>query len=386
MTDAITTHYLDLVELQAPRLRGPESLVALGALNRSRPNWLRCLERADLATGLRFVAALDGYWTTRGLWPEARAYADDVLARLGANGDDLLPLGIAEPLGHVYLLRGNIALYGGDLDEAELLYEKSQAIGERLGNPDLLGSSIHNLGGVALHRQRWDEAVAWFERSIRHDEIHGALRRAAIASTNLGLVAERRDDLELAAKQYTNALERARQIGDERLIGLILNNLAGVAILDNALEVARIAIDESIAHHRRLGSRLGEAAALINLGIWHLDSHQPEEARSRLLDSVRLLGHQGDVFNLLRALAGLAVCEQRHGEPRLAVQIHAFTEATCEGLSSPAHTPRDLRAIEESLETLRQSLDSELFGRAWDEGRSMDLSQLLGKVAPGDTE
>jgi tetratricopeptide (TPR) repeat protein len=205
----------------------------------------------------------------------------------------------------------------------------------------------------------------------------------AIAYTNLGLVAERQERWDDASGYYTQALEIARGVGDERLVGIVLNNLAGVALIRDQGNEAVPAIEESIAHHRRLDDPLGEAGAQINLGAWFTDSHQPEAARSAFLTAVKLARGQGNVYILLRALAALALGEHRANQPEMAVRLHALARAARGDLPESVHSPRHLREIKRSLEQLRDTVDPAVFDRAWKEGASLSLDDLLATLGSG---
>lgn len=404
----IDAHHLDHVEREAGRLRGAESGSALRALGRSRPNWLRSLARFGLSKGLpdpaaapetaalgsdrlaralRFVAALDGFWTARGLWPEAREWTDAVLAAAGALPEATTRVGrgvepppeVARPLAHVANMRGNLALHAGELDRAEHLYRTGLALGESLADPAILGRSMHNLGGVALYRERWDDAVTWFERAIHHDEEHGDLRGATIGHTNLGLVAERRDDLDLALQHHGRALGLARQLGDDRLLGLILNNHAGAALVALRIEESRAGLEESLRHHERTGDPLGRAAALVNLGILAMQTNRPAEARPRLREALTLYENRGNLYSLLHALTTIAILEERFGDANLATMVHAFAARKREEFGGPLHHPRHLRGIEQSIARLRERFGAEI-DAAWNEGAGCDLATIITRI------
>ena len=69
-------------------------------------------------------------------------------------------------LGFIAMLRGAMAFYGGDIDAALPLLEHGREIGERFGDRDLLGMTIHLQGLIGIASGRTAEGVSMLDEAM----------------------------------------------------------------------------------------------------------------------------------------------------------------------------------------------------------------------------
>ncbi len=69
-------------------------------------------------------------------------------------------------LGLIAMLEGSMAFYGGDTDAALPLLERGREIGERFGDRDLLGMTIHLQGLIRIASGRTAEGVAMLDEAM----------------------------------------------------------------------------------------------------------------------------------------------------------------------------------------------------------------------------
>jgi predicted ATPase len=208
-------YFAALAEEASPHLKGAGQLQWLATLDADHDNLRRALDAfgapdADPEAGLRFVCALDRYWTTRGYAAEAQRYLDAMLSRSGAA---------TAARGHALNAAGNRCLSAGDPEKADRLYDEALRIGREIGDAAVVARSVHNKGGVALSAGHFAEARAWFQECLAMDRERGDRFGEGTVLSNLGLVAERKGDLAEARGLYeaSLAIQRVRGHGRPRM-------------------------------------------------------------------------------------------------------------------------------------------------------------------------
>jgi predicted ATPase len=310
--------------------RGPDQKKWLDSLElehdnlRSSLQW--CVAEGDpLERGLEMCGALFFFWWMRSHWAEGREWCQSMLDassaddRSRARSDCLLTL-------------GNLALYQGDFEEAQLRYQSSFEIRERLGDPDTLAAAQHCLAHVQQLQENFAAAKPLYEKCIE-------LRRAANKP--------------------------------EALAGS-LNNLANVEQELGNFEAAASLHQEALAIRRTSGSVQGVAQTLQNLGSLYEARGQVDLALENYRESLRLFQSLRDTRSIGQVLDGLAEIHASAGKCALAVQIWSASKSIREAAGTwVAGASQD--RTEAIWRRLASEMSAEAFGAAWAAGASLDL-------------
>jgi predicted ATPase/serine/threonine protein kinase len=157
-------HFLRLVELEEPRLRGVDERAAVDRVAQELPNLRRGLERAlaigDVETAGRLSGGLHAFWYHSGSFTEGRGWAEQALS-LGGR------LAVREK---VLATAGELALLQGDVDVARRHLTERLELCIELGDADRLASAYTLLGHVASAARDWTYARDLYEQSLQLDE------------------------------------------------------------------------------------------------------------------------------------------------------------------------------------------------------------------------
>ena len=171
-------------------------------------------------------------------------------------------------------LRGRIAWHRGWLDEAQELFEAGLAVAPPETNS--LTADLHNaLGIVHYYRSRPDEAFAHHEEALQLRELLDDRLGLAKSHSNIGnLLSQFRGDHAGAEARYLKALELAEEVGDRQMKVSVLHNLAGEAMERAAWGEAIERYRQVEALHEEMGwshlqwvTSLQEARCQIGLGL-----------------------------------------------------------------------------------------------------------------------
>jgi predicted ATPase len=204
---------LALAERAEPSLTSPEQAFWLARLSEENANVRAALawstETGELELGLRVAGALVRFWSARGLMSEGRQWLEQALER----ADDVSPRVRAK----AEFAAGYAALGLGDFDGAGQHFERSLALGRDLGDGQLEGAALAQLGWLAMATDRPAEARANAEGALR---LAQAADDKIAASGALNVLAElaAHDGNGEAKELFEQGLALRRELGDERLI------------------------------------------------------------------------------------------------------------------------------------------------------------------------
>jgi predicted ATPase/RsiW-degrading membrane proteinase PrsW (M82 family) len=204
---------LALAERAEPSLTSPEQGFWLARLSEENANIRAALawstETGELELGLRIAGALVRFWSARGLMSEGRQWLAQALERT----DDVSPRIRAK----AEFAAGYAALGLGDFDGAGPHFERSLALARDLGDGQLEGAALAQLGWLAMATDRRAEARANAEGALR---LAQAADDKIAASGALNVLAElaAHDGNGEAKELFEQGLALRRELGDERLI------------------------------------------------------------------------------------------------------------------------------------------------------------------------
>jgi non-specific serine/threonine protein kinase len=202
-------------------------LRARGALSEARRRLEQALGRAEtsyLPDDLRasVLAEIGIGATSAGDFESARKYIDDAQAIYERMGD-------VSNLAWCAHLRGRVALWSGDPDTAELVYEDAVEQLRRCGSPTLAVALV-NLAGILIDLGKYDRAASMIDEGLADAE-----RRNDVFATMLLVGAERtlaimRGDLPRARQALIRELALIRDIDDPQFFAQFLEGCARLAV------------------------------------------------------------------------------------------------------------------------------------------------------------
>jgi len=179
-----------------------------------------------------------------------KALAEESLALLEELGD---PLGMERSL----TLLGHAALHEGKPSSARPRYEQSVALARRLDDKWSLARALNNLGDLAAFYQDdldrgvevWQEALALC-RQLGNADMTGSVL------SNLGFAALTRQQQDEAERLFRESLELFWSLGGKIGIGYNLEGLAAVAVSGREAERAARLLGAADASREEIGVRL----------------------------------------------------------------------------------------------------------------------------------
>lgn len=416
---AHTVYYQAWAQSSTPaQVAGPQQAVWLKRFDQDHENvraalgWLE--SHGEMEAALRLAEALWPFWWVRGHWSEGRSFLDQALSTgqvvaaavraraLTAAGvlaffqgvpahakercEESLALfrtlddkqGMATCL---YRL-GQIAWMTSHWEEARTRIEEAQALFSEAGFQQGIADSWLVLGYICMDRGEYSQAHTLVEESLQICRVLDNQEGVATALVTLARVCFLQSALEEAARLAQHCLTLSQEGGDRWATGHALVTLAYIAILHGEYAQAHALCEQTRLLFTALGDREGVALSLHGLGwvAWFEADYAGAHTHCEESLTIALeLGHKEFMAFFPDGFAGTLAAEE---QPSWAAQVLGAAEAFREAVGMPL--PPVLHILHEPIVALvKASLSEEAFARAWSEGRSMTLDQVL--VRPGSS-
>ena len=267
-------------------LRFASSGAALDWLDRELPNVLAAAR----------MAASHRHWSV--VWQLADAMWPVFLYR-GRHAErlefDQLGLNAAreggEELGEAKMLYrlGTALINAGQFDQAEACIEQARSAWVRLGRRDRVAGSLRRLGYLAMVRGRPESAVNWFGQAVAgYRELDDA-RHLGVTLSNLADALIETNRPQDTIRVLDEADRLLADSPDVHSRGRMLTRLGQAHELAGNSEAAADYLHQSLRTMREIGSRQGEADALVALGDLAGRAGRRDEARTRYTEAQRVL-------------------------------------------------------------------------------------------------
>ncbi|MDQ3088465.1 MAG: tetratricopeptide repeat protein [Acidobacteriota bacterium] len=283
--------FLNLATTAQPQLIGAEQTKWLSILETEHDNLRAALAWSfehDAETTLRLARALGEFWYVRGHLSEGSANFREVLSRttdllVAVRGEALVGAGILEQR-------------RGDVGKSRELFTEARAVGEKVGDADIIATALNGLGIGAAVEGDETAARAFLEEGLRVSQAAKNQRYIGLFLNNLGEHARRRGDYAEARRLYAESLIIQRELGNTRIVAIALGNLGRVSYLQNDFAAARKFYTESLEISRSLGDLHSIALLLDGFAGLAADA-QPERAAKLLGAANALRGKVGSDFD-----------------------------------------------------------------------------------------
>jgi predicted ATPase/DNA-binding CsgD family transcriptional regulator/DNA-binding XRE family transcriptional regulator len=264
-------YFLALAERADPLLRGSDQRAWFFRLEREHANlraalrWLLDQEApADREAALRLTTALCYFWWVRGYHAEAWRWQEEALRRA--------PAAEANPAVRTRALvrTGMYRVYGGELDQAQVLLEEALALAQRRQDPGGTAEALNELGARAIFAGDWAESARLLLGALTRWEAVGDPHYIGNALVSLGAAALIQGNYADAAPLFADALEQFEAAGDARIgsdarfsLGVIAHQLGDQP---RAVQHVQEGLQASVTLQDRYLLSLGIWAALAVLG------------------------------------------------------------------------------------------------------------------------
>ena len=240
--------FLNLATTAQPQLIGAEQTRWLAILETEHDNLRAALAwnfENDAETALRLARALGQFWYVRGHLSEGSRNFREVLSRttnllVAVRGEALVGAGILEQR-------------RGDVGKSRELFAEARAVGEKVGDADIIATALNGLGIGAAVEGDETAAGAFLEEGLRVSQAANNQRYIGLFLNNLGEHARRGGDYAEARRLYAESLIIQRELVNTRIVGIALGNLGRVSYLQNDFLAAREYYMESLEISRALG-------------------------------------------------------------------------------------------------------------------------------------
>ncbi|MBI5709998.1 MAG: protein kinase [Candidatus Eisenbacteria bacterium] len=328
-------HFLARAEAAETAFWGPEGASWLARLERDHENLLAAIawsQRAEgeAPAGLRLAGALYRLWYMRGHYEVGRRVLAGALTHPGAQEPTIAR---ARAL---YAAAG-MAVFQGDNAAARPLYEQSLAIHRALADRLGVARTLIGLGTLEANEGHYDSARELDEESL------------AIY----------------------------RETGEPRSILIVLHNLGDIALYQRDYESAHRLFEESLARGRATGNKPVMATTLAALSVASSRLGRFAEARSELIEGLRLVRELKALTSGTDALESTAELALARGAPERAALLFGASEALREKVG--LRREPGLQSVQTTLVArARETLGGEAFAKSWIEGRGLSFEAAVG--------
>ena len=301
-------YFVQLAEEADIGIKGAHQAEWLDHLELQHDNLRAALDytlRRDTVLHSRMVGALWRFWRYRGHLNEGREYTRAGLKVAAGIDDPLLKYRIVNAA-------GAMAYYQGDLEDALGLFEAGSLLAQQLGLHEVMAMAETNVI-VVLNDQGNSQAIRGRqEANLALLRNVGMPRSITVALLNLGQTALDQADYSAARHFLEEALLGCQEIGDAMLEGEALRILGFTFLGLSELERAEASFRESEALLGRLGYENAAAEALRGLGMVYRLRGNYTYARQLQEESIathRRLDDRWGEADVLYELAELALAQ-----------------------------------------------------------------------------
>ncbi|HZK51472.1 MAG TPA: tetratricopeptide repeat protein [Actinomycetota bacterium] len=324
--------YLGLAERASERLRGPDQVRWLEALEFDHDNLQDALEWSkrndDWGVLLRLTAGMSYFWSIRGYVSEGRLWTKIALERTE---------------GIISKHRARVLAGGAMLARARVDYEEARRLLEE---------------SIEAQRQLGDEAGVAF--SIK----------------DLGNLEVDQGNIEGAEKLYSESLAEWRRLEDREGIAQTLNNLGFIAQIKGDQTEAMKLLDESLVIFRQLRDKQGIARALMNIAVSTRELGDYERAVRLSRESLVLWRQLGDKWDVADCLEDLAGELHELGLHYQAAVLYGGAEALRWAIGAP-RPPVEQDTYQRRVDEVHNALGDAGFSECWARGSGMRMEEVI---------
>ena len=323
----------------------------------------------DVETGLRIASALAVYWKVRGFLSEGVQWLTHLLF--------LSPQAVTAIRADALNGLGNLLMHQGDFPAARSVQQENLHISRQLHDQRAIYNALLNLGSVAWFEGGLAEARTCYHECLKISEIIGNKLFIANALGNLGGVAWSEGDYAGARSFYEADLKIRRKLGDKQGIANTVGNLGEIILqVGGDGGSARNFLEESLALRCEIGDKRG--MALVFDSMCEAAQRDGDFTRAWTLFRQSLIIYR-DIHDMRGIIEAVEIFANLRIEADFGVQDACLLGAA-EALREATRLSLGESGMEQYNKTIagaRQKLGRQAFERAWGNGRSMALEEVL---------
>lgn len=367
-------HYFAMAKEANHGLRGPQQADWIWKVEVELDN-VRSAIALSLAGGIdpfiavKFAVALQGFWILRGYSTEGRKLVRGLLA---------LPEIQASKVAQAWALYVGAALAESQSDyaEARKMLEVCLELRRELGNQVDIAATLSTLSLARFQAGDAAEAAAVEGEALQIFRHLGDRVGEAIGLLHLGQFSLHLGDDARAREHLEQCLAIAREIRHQEVEGECELTLGESAFETGDRARASLRFKRSLTVCREAGDKRGEANALWRLGKVDLQEGDLASARQRLEEALLAFRAFEMREELLGCLEDQVVLASAEGRYDVAVGLAAMVDASRVRLGF-IRSARSDRRWQETVATLRRTVDGTEFDAAWNDGRDWEVDRAI---------
>jgi adenylate cyclase len=256
-----------------------------------------------------------------GRWERSQGEYADAASHLLQSLALFETLPVGRGLAQTLVELSNVARAQGDYATERQRIEEAHQVYQDLHDTEGLAFCLQELGVNARHRGDYPAAERLLEEALQISQAHTHTSRRAYTLNLLGYLHGVRQDYALAAQMLDESIAIFREIGNQWGVASGLNQLGYVSYFRGDWASAYAAYTASLAQCRALNDRWGVAVCLNGLGWASLAQAQAQAAQSHFRQALHEAQQVPVLQVMTEAVAGLAACRARLGEPSAALPL-----------------------------------------------------------------
>jgi tetratricopeptide (TPR) repeat protein len=246
-----------------------------GKLAEARIHYEQALELGDREEQARVLMALGDLARRAGHYDEAQKHFERAAELVKQLGHVLYQASIEQELGYFNFNQERH-------EKALRCFEAAQSLYEQLGYQPGLAQALHALGNISLASNKLDEAAEYYAKALDLNQKLHHTANAAYNNYQLGVVAHRREQWDEARKKYGEVLDAAKGIEDVALNAAVHLQLSSLELAHGDRALAHSLADDALKLAQQVRDQLTIASALYNLGWWHAQQGNTNDALENL--------------------------------------------------------------------------------------------------------
>ncbi|MBN1430935.1 MAG: tetratricopeptide repeat protein [Anaerolineae bacterium] len=373
-------YYLSLLEEadQSSEMPLPRKLTHIKQEHSNLQVALKWALSEEPETALRLVAGILPFWGQLKLMSGGQPWAEQILAQ---TRHLKIPTRVNVLLGASWQ-----ATSRNDYVKGASFVEEALALAKELDDKYLIAASLHGVGEILVNQQEYQQARSLFEESLTLFSELGDKVQIAWTLDHLGNLAQQMADPLQARLLLGQAVDIFQEIGypGEKSVALVH---LGRALLDlGETQQARSSLENALALREELGLHWPKDWANDVLG--HVLLAQGEYVSAGILfrESLMLHSEEKDEWGVISSLmdfAALAIVQTNYAE---AVQLSSMVSTRFGGFAAsiPAKVAQMTKTMEAKfLPVAQEHLSQESYDRAWEEGKTMLIGDVVSALKDG---
>jgi tetratricopeptide (TPR) repeat protein/DNA-binding MarR family transcriptional regulator len=199
----------------------------------------------------------------------------------------------------ILILKGDLAVAKGDLNNAFSHYDKSLQIMIKAGKESVSAKIYRKMAVLFSYQNNWEKAIELYEKALRIFEKNRDLKELAKIYNNLALAYYNKEDHNKTLDFYQKSIEILTRLNEPKGIAITYNNLGNIYEKKRMYAKALEYYEKSLEIAKASNDKFGMAAANSKIGVIHLEKGNLASANHMFRQSIEFLKDSGDDENYI---------------------------------------------------------------------------------------